>query len=120
MDILLEVPEYMAAARQKAGPVILNGKPKSKAGKVFIKVTGGTGGPDSSIEKLAAAGVGTFICMHMQNKLLELAKKFHMNVIVAGHMASDSIGMNLFLDRLEREGIDIIPASGLIRVSRNS
>jgi putative NIF3 family GTP cyclohydrolase 1 type 2 len=120
MDILLEVPEYITAARQKAGPVILNGKPKNKAGKVFIKVTGGTGGPDSSIEKLADAGVGTFICMHMQNKLLELAKKFHVNVIVAGHMASDSIGMNLFLDCLEQKGVDIIPAAGLIRVSRNS
>jgi putative NIF3 family GTP cyclohydrolase 1 type 2 len=120
MDILLEVPEYITAAKQKAGPVILNGKPKNKAGRIFIKVTGGTGGPDSSMEKLAGAGVGTFICMHMQNKLLELAKKFHINVIVAGHMASDSIGMNLLLDRIEQENINIIPASGLIRVARNS
>ena len=33
-------------------------------------------------------------------------------------MSSDSIGMNLFLDELEKKGIEIIPVSGLIRVSR--
>jgi len=34
-------------------------------------------------------------------------------------MSSDSIGMNLFLDELEKKGIEIIPCSGMIRVSRN-
>jgi hypothetical protein len=33
-------------------------------------------------------------------------------------MASDSLGMNLFLDELERQGIEIVPCGGLIRVSR--
>jgi len=27
--------------------------------------------------------------------------------------------MNLFLDELEKKGIEIVPCSGLIRVSRN-
>jgi len=33
-------------------------------------------------------------------------------------MSSDSLGMNLFLDKLEKKGIEIIPCSGLIRVKR--
>jgi len=33
-------------------------------------------------------------------------------------MASDSLGMNLFLDELEKQGLSIIPCSGLIRISR--
>jgi len=33
-------------------------------------------------------------------------------------MSSDSLGVNLFLDELEKRGIEIIPCSGFIRVSR--
>jgi len=33
-------------------------------------------------------------------------------------MAADSIGANLFLDKLEKRGIEVIPCSGLIRVRR--
>jgi hypothetical protein len=39
--------------------------------------------------------------------------------VVAGHMSSDSIGMNLILDKFEAKGVEIVAASGLIRVSRN-
>ncbi|PJB18902.1 NGG1p interacting factor NIF3, partial [Candidatus Falkowbacteria bacterium CG_4_9_14_3_um_filter_36_9] len=46
------------------------------------------------------------------------AEKNHINVVIAGHMASDSLGMNLFLDELEKKGITVVPCSGLIRVKR--
>ncbi|KKR97364.1 MAG: hypothetical protein UU49_C0033G0007, partial [Candidatus Magasanikbacteria bacterium GW2011_GWC2_41_17] len=46
------------------------------------------------------------------------AKGAFLNIIIAGHIASDSLGLNLFLDELEKKGIKIIPCSGLIRVSR--
>jgi hypothetical protein len=39
-------------------------------------------------------------------------------VVIAGHISSDSLGMNLFLDELEKKGIKIIPAAGLIRIPR--
>ena len=35
-----------------------------------------------------------------------------------GYMASDSLGMNLFLDALEKKGITIVSCSGLIRIQR--
>ena len=31
----------------------------------------------------------------------------------------DSLGMNLYLDELEKKGAEVIPCSGLIRVSRD-
>ena len=34
-------------------------------------------------------------------------------------MASDSLGVNLYLDKLEAQGVDIMATSGLIRISRN-
>lgn len=118
LNILLQIPEYHHAQGCKAGPQLIVGERKRRAGKVFIKMTGGTSGSEKSYEKLAAAGIGTLICMHIPEKHRKAAKDNNLNVIIAGHMASDSLGMNLFLDELEKRGVSIIPCSGLIRVSR--
>lgn len=117
-EILFSIPEYQEARKMKAGPTIILGDKKRRAGKVFIKFSGGTSTSDKAYEKLAQAGVGTIICMHMTEKHRSAARENNINVIVAGHMASDSLGVNLFLDELEQRGIDIIPCSGLIRVKR--
>lgn len=118
IKVLKEIPEYQEACKIKAGPIVIVGSEKKRAGKVFVDMTGGTSGSSAAFEKLAQAGVGTIVAMHMQEKHRSEAEKHHINVIIAGHMASDSIGMNLFLDTLEKQGIGIIPCSGLIRVSR--
>jgi putative NIF3 family GTP cyclohydrolase 1 type 2 len=73
---------------------------------------------DQYTEKMAIAGIGTIVAMHQSEEHWKMAKESHINVIVAGHTPSDSLGMNLFLDELEKRGIEIIPCSGLIRVSR--
>ncbi|MBO8158594.1 NGG1p interacting factor NIF3 [Thermosyntropha sp.] len=118
LDILLDIPEYKKAKEMKAGPKIIVGEKKRRAGKILVKMTGGTSGAVQSYEKLAQAGVGTVICMHMPDKHRQAAKENNINVVIAGHMASDSLGMNLFLDELEKEGLNVIPCSGLIRVKR--
>ncbi len=59
------------------------------------------------------------IGMHMSQELREEADKHNMHVIIAGHMSSDSLGINLFLDELERHGVRTIATSGLIRVYRD-
>ena len=87
-----------------------------------MAVAGFTGGTDAAkeiYERLSHAGVGTIISMHAGDDHRDEAKKHHINMIVAGHMVSDSIGANLFLDELENKGVDVVPASGLVRVSRN-
>ncbi len=56
--------------------------------------------------------------MHISEEHKKEAEDAHLNVVIAGHISSDSLGMNLFLDELEKKGIEIIPCSGLIRVSR--
>lgn len=119
IDLLMEIPEYRNAAKLKAGPTIVQGSGKGSVGKVFVDMTGGTSGADDAYEKLAIAGVGTIVGMHIGEKHRKNAEKFHINVVIAGHMASDSLGINLFLDKLETKGIKIIPGSGLDRVSRN-
>ena len=58
---------------------------------------------------MANFGIGTVVGMHMSEEHRREAEKNHINVVIAGHMASDSLGMNLFLDKLEEQGIDVIP-----------
>lgn len=118
IKLLLDIPEYREAKKLGAGPTVITGSEERRAGKVMVDMTGGTEGPKEAVEKLSQAGVGTIVCMHMVDEIREVAEKNHLNVVIAGHIASDSIGMNLILDEYEKRGVDIVPCSGLIRVSR--
>lgn len=119
MEALLDIPEFQEAERMGMGPMIFAGSPKSKLGKIAVTgMTGGTSGNDDIYEVLSRAGVSTVVEMHMAESHREKAEKYHLNVVVTGHMASDSIGMNLILDPIEKKGIEILPAGGFIRVRR--
>lgn len=120
MKILFDIPEYKEAAKKGFGPKLFSGSEDSHAGKIALtEITGGTEGSAKLYEKLSNAGVGTVIGMHISEEHKKEAEKAHINVVIAGHISSDSVGMNLFLDELEKKGIEIIPCSGLIRISRN-
>ncbi len=116
--ILKEIPEYAEAVKIGAGPVAVVGDKERKCGKVFVDMTGGTGGSEDAFAKLSQAGVGTIVGMHIGEKHRKEAEKNHINVIIAGHMASDSLGMNLIIDEFAKKGIEIITCSGLTRFAR--
>ncbi len=121
MEMLMEVEEYQVAKRQGSGPMIFAGSEKNRAGKIVVsEVTGGTEGSKEIYQVMANAGVGTIISMHQSEAHRKEAEKANINVIVAGHISSDSIGMNLVLDEIEKKsGAEIIPFGGLIRVKRS-
>jgi hypothetical protein len=120
MKLLKSITEYQAAEKMGAGPRLFAGSEDNRAGKIALtEITGGTEGTPKIYEKLAQAGIGTVIGMHMSELHKKEAEKAHINAVIAGHISSDSIGVNLFLDQLEKKGIQIISTSGLIRVSRN-
>lgn len=118
IKILKEIPEFKEAVKVNAGPMVFVGSKERRAGKIFVDMTGGTGGSDDAFSKLAQAGVGTIVGMHIGEKHRKEAEKAHLNVVIAGHMASDSLGMNLLLDELEQRDIEVICCSGLIRYKR--
>ncbi len=121
LDVLKGEPEYQEAMKGKAGPMIFAGDPKNRAGKVApIEFTGGTEPSHIIYEKLAMAGVGTVVGMHAGEEHRKEAIKYHINLVIAGHMSSDSLGMNLLLDEIEKNGVNIIPCSGLIRIRRRA
>mgnify|MGYP000888400469 CR=1 FL=1 len=120
VDLLLKEPEYQSALTVKAGPRIIVGKPGDKAGKCVIDMTGGTEGSKEAFARLSQAGVQTLIGMHMSENHLKQVKNEYINVVIAGHIASDNLGLNLLLDKLARRvsGLEIIEGSGFRRVRR--
>jgi putative NIF3 family GTP cyclohydrolase 1 type 2 len=121
LDILREVPEYKEATGELSGPRIILGNPRRPVGKVFIEMTGGTEGSKDVYGKIYKAGVRTLICMHLSEEHFKKVKDANLNVVIAGHISSDTLGLNLLLDRIEKEGkekFNIIACSGFQRVKR--
>jgi len=121
-ETLKEIPEYKKAVELGAGPVIFSGSEKSRAGKIIVSgMTGGTSGKGSEkiYERMSHFGIGTEIAMHVGDEDRDEAIKHYINIVIAGHIASDSLGLNIIMDELERAGIEIVPCSGYIRYSRN-
>jgi len=117
VDILLELPEYDYAAKIGNGPHILVGSKDKKAGKIFVDMTGGTEGSTEVFEKLAVAGVSTIVAMHLSEEHYKNAQKYYINVVIAGHIASDTLGLNLMLDAVEQNfgKLQITTVSGFKR-----
>lgn len=119
VDILKGIPEYQEGMRMNAGPKVLFGDPKNRTGKIFVDMTGGTEGPKEIFDKLETAGVGTIVAMHLSEEHFKNVQKSHLNVVIAGHISSDTLGLNLLLDKLAKEDkLEFISCSGFRRFTR--
>lgn len=120
IDLLRTLPEYREAAKNGSGPKILLGSENRRAGKIFVDMTGGTEGSKDIFNSLALTGVNTLVVMHLSEEHRKEAEKNHLNVVVAGHIASDNLGLNLLFDEaLKGSEIHILACSGFQRVTRN-
>lgn len=119
LKILKSIPEYQKAAKLHVPPKIVNGSENNKCGKIYVDMTGGTEGSKEIFEKYAAAGVSTLVGMHFSEEHLENAKKSNLNMVIAGHVSSDVLGLNLLFDEVEKEGkLEFIGTSGFERMRR--
>jgi putative NIF3 family GTP cyclohydrolase 1 type 2 len=120
LKLLKAIPEYQESARNNAGPRLLVGSNEQRTGRIFVDMTGGTSGSKDTLEKLSQSGVGTIVGMHMSEDHRKEAEKHHLNVVIAGHIASDTLGLNLLLDALEKQApLAVIACSGFKRFSRS-
>ncbi|MCM8798485.1 MAG: NGG1p interacting factor NIF3 [Candidatus Omnitrophica bacterium] len=120
IELLLGLPEYQLAEKNNAGPKILIGDKHKRAGKIFVEMTGGTEGSKEVFNRLSQAGVGTIVCMHLSEEHFQKVKTEHINVIIAGHIASDALGLNLLLDALgKKERFEFITCSGFQRIKHS-
>ena len=119
MGLLRDIPEYREAVKNDAGPKILLGAGDQRSGKVFVDMTGGTEGSKDIMEHLSQSGVGTMVAMHLTEDHRKEAEKHYIHVVIAGHISSDTLGLNLLLDRIEsREPLTVVECSGFKRIKR--
>jgi putative NIF3 family GTP cyclohydrolase 1 type 2 len=118
MEVLENIEEHRIAKENGAGPKIFIGGKENRCGKIALtEITGGTEGSPKIYEKMAQVGIGTIVGMHVSEEHRKEAESSLLNMVIAGHMSSDSLGVNLFLDKLQ--GVEIVPCSGFTRVVRN-
>jgi len=119
LNTLKDIPEYKESSKNNMPPKIIRGASSSKVGRVFVDMTGGTEGSKNVFGRLHQAGVSTLVCMHLGEEHFKKAKEERMNIIIAGHIASDNVGLNIMLDELEKKArFKILTCSGFRRFSR--
>lgn len=111
-EALAEIGEYKNSSRK---PVVRVGTKDSYAGKIYVLMSGLTG-PGPKINKAYfEAGVGTLVKMHIPEKdVKELKEQGIGNVIVAGHMSSDSLGLNKLAEVWAQQGVETTMMSGIV------
>lgn len=121
IDILMEIPEYKLACEVNAGPKIIIGSPNRKTGEIFMEMTGGTEGSSKAYDKLYKKGTRTLIGMHLSEDHFKKIRDMNLNVVIAGHISSDTLGLNLLLDKIEKssgEKFNVINCAGFNRIKR--
>ncbi len=121
VDSLLEIPEYKWSLKYEMGPQIHSGNGENRAGEIGVfGFTGGTDLGEDVIEKMVNSGIDTLVAMHAPKNQIEKADEHNINIITAGHMPSDSLGINLFLDKAQKKfDFDVFELSGFKRVERD-
>ena len=104
---LRKLPEFRKAQTEI---MIGLGKSSSKAGKVVVSHAAGTNGGYDVAKAYFKHGVGTLIYIHVSSSDLDRLRADGVgNLIVTGHISSDSVGINPFLAELENKGIEVVP-----------
>ncbi len=121
VEILNEIPEYRQASKEQAGPRIIAGNPNRPVGRIFVEMTGGTEGHREVYDKIYKFGVRTLVAMHLSEEHFKKVRDADLNVVIAGHVSSDTLGLNLLLDRIENtHPFEVFNCSGFRRVRRKA
>lgn len=118
VSMLNDLFEYREAKDRGQGPFLAAGEASMSLGRVALsEFIGGTESDASMIRALAEAGIETILCPHFSEEYFAVAKACSLSVIYCGHLASDSMGMNILLDALvERDpSVTVLSYGGLIR-----
>ena len=107
ISALMEFPEFQNALTKIK---VWLGKLESRRGKIVVSHGAGTNGGYEIAKTYFEHGVDTLIYIHISPADLEkLRAEFgeEKNLIVTGHIASDSLGINPLIHELENKGISV-------------
>jgi len=105
VSALKELPEFKNAVTEIK---IRLGKAENPAGKVVVSHGAGTNGGYEIAKMYFEHGIGTVVYIHIRPGDLEKLKaEKRGNLIVTGHIASDSVGINPFIHELEKRNVSV-------------
>ena len=113
---LKTIPEMEASLVQ---PELWLGKPENPVGRWVVQMAAGTNGGAAVYRTYYEHGIDTILAMHIDDRdlrELEQDQRSTRNLVITGHMPSDSIGMNRLIAAIEQRGVEVIAGSGVIRV----
>jgi len=115
-DLIKSLNEIDEISKGLTKPALRIGDEESPVGKFFVAISAGTSGGAAIAKAYFKAGINTLLYMHLgEGDYKKLKKeKIKGNLIVTGHMPSDSIGINIYLNELEKRGIFVQRFSGVI------
>ena len=99
-----QIPEFRRAATRVR---VRYGSEKNRAGHWALVIAAGTNGGYSVVKAYFEHGVDTVIYLHIDyGDLTKMREdKLKGNLVVLGHLAGDSLGLNALADRLEEIGV---------------
>jgi hypothetical protein len=105
VSALKELPEFKKAITEIKTRL---GKPENPAGKVVVSHGAGTNGGYEIAKTYFRHGIGTVVYIHISPADLARLKADGVgNLIVTGHIASDSVGINPLIHELEERSISV-------------
>ena len=110
------IPEVEASLVQ---PELWLGRPENPVGRWIVQMAAGTNGGAAIYRTYYEHGIDTILAMHIDDaelRKLEHEQPARANLVITGHMPSDSIGMNRLIRAMEQRGLEVIAGSGVIRV----
>lgn len=103
--------EQIAEFRNAATEVLIPyGDPSNDAGRYALVVAAGTNGGYPIAKAYFEHGISTVIYLHVNGEDLAKLKEDNVkgNLVILGHLAGDSIGLNQLADALEKDGIEVV------------
>jgi putative NIF3 family GTP cyclohydrolase 1 type 2 len=102
-----KIPEFRNSATRIK---VRYGSSKNKIGRWALVIAAGTNGGFPIAKAYFEHGISTLIYLHIDyNDLMKMYEEnLKGNLIILGHLAGDSIGLNALSDRLEERGLETV------------
>ncbi len=108
-DVIKSLSTLKEFTLSKVNPIVVLGDHDAKRGKTFLAMAAGTNGGYEIAKKYFQAGIDTLVYMHIDfeelKKIREDKSLNGKNLLLLGHEPGDSVGINAYLDEIERHGI---------------
>ena len=107
LKIVREIPEFRSAVSR---PLVALGSVRNSVGRAVLILAAGTNGGYRIAKLYFENNITTVIYLHVDpGEVARLkAEKLKGNLVILGHLAGDSIGLNALADKLEQSGVQTV------------